>query len=67
VKIISPEERLLAQFEYKIAEHARAAADHNLQIETLRQMKGFVERTIEDVARANAIIATQSDAAVKHA
>ena len=36
-------ERLINQLEYKIAEHSRAAADHQLQAETYRRFKMFAE------------------------
>jgi hypothetical protein len=36
-------ERMINHLEYKIVEHSRAAADHQLQAETYRKFKMFAE------------------------
>jgi hypothetical protein len=45
------EQEILAQLNYKIAEHNKAAADHNRKAETLEDFRRYVERKIDDYAK----------------
>lgn len=45
------QERILAHLKYKIEEHSRAAADHQLQADTYRKFKDYAEAEFESTGK----------------